>query len=321
VSAVVLGWGCIAAAGFGPEELERALVEPPRRAGSLAAVEDPGRHLTMRGLRPLARASRLGAVAAAAALGHPRERAGAGERTAVVVGTQWGSIEPLAEFDRAAVLEGPRLVNPAGFPNVVANVHAGYIGILFGLAGPNVTVCGRGAGLEALGQALDLLTLGRADSVLSGGVEAPGATLLHGLARRNGSAPATSGEGAAFVLLAREEEAGRPALARAAGCGARTAHGADGLPHARAGALGDALAGTDPRSIGAAWFSGERPDPGLLPGVELRTLEPVTGDCRGAGGALAAVLAARTAARERRPTLALDFPPAGTQSAAVLLPA
>ncbi|MBA2357319.1 MAG: hypothetical protein H0V84_02690 [Actinobacteria bacterium] len=46
--------------------------------------------------------------------------------------------------------EGPALVNPSHFPNVVVNARAGYLGILFGLAGPNVTLCGPGTGLEAV---------------------------------------------------------------------------------------------------------------------------------------------------------------------------
>ena len=64
------------------------------------------------------------------------------ERCAVVLGTRFASIEPLVEFNRVAVTDGPGLVNPSSFPNVVVNAHAGYLGILFGLAGPNVTLCG-----------------------------------------------------------------------------------------------------------------------------------------------------------------------------------
>ena len=57
------------------------------------------------------------------------------------------------------------------------------------LAGPNVTLCGEAAGLEALGQALDLLELGRADAVLAGGVEAYGETLYEGLRRAGRTNP------------------------------------------------------------------------------------------------------------------------------------
>src|SRR5688500_957889 len=128
----------------------------------------------MRGLRSVSRAGRLCCVAAAAALGHPAASPRRPHRTAVIVGTRWGSIEPLVEFNRTAMTAGPRLVNPSLFPNVVVNAHAGYLGTLFGPAGPNVTVCGPSAGLEALGQAADLLESGRAEYALVGGVEALG---------------------------------------------------------------------------------------------------------------------------------------------------
>jgi hypothetical protein len=157
-------------------------------------------HLGMRGLRPLSRASLLGCVAAATALGYPDDPPGTGERRGVVLGTRWASLDPLFDFERSAAVDGPALVNPSHFPNVVVNVHAGYIAILFGLAGPNVTLCGPGAGLEAIAHAIDMLSLGRADYVLAGGVEAVGDALR----QERGS---DAGEGAAFLLLAREAEA------------------------------------------------------------------------------------------------------------------
>jgi 3-oxoacyl-(acyl-carrier-protein) synthase len=159
---------------------------------------DVAEHLQLRGLRPLARASRLACVAAAAALRHPSPLPAAPERCAVVLGTRFASIEPLVDFNRVALTDGPGLVNPSSFPNVVVNAHAGYLGILFGLAGPNVTLCGESAGLEAIEQAFDLLELGRADVVLAGGVEAYGETLFEGL-RRAGADELE--EAAAFVLL------------------------------------------------------------------------------------------------------------------------
>ena len=162
---------------------------------------DVADHLQLRGLRPLARASLLACVAAAKALRHPEPLPAAPERCAVVLGTRFASIEPLVDFNRVAVTEGPALVNPSSFPNVVVNAHAGYVGILFGLSGPNVTLCGEAAGLDALGHALDLLELGRADAVLAGGVEAYGATLSEGL-RRTGAGALE--EAAAFVLLGRD---------------------------------------------------------------------------------------------------------------------
>ena len=166
-----------------------------------AADVDPADQLQVRGLRPLSRASRLACAAAARALDHPGPLPASSDRCAVVLGTRFASVEPLVEFNHVALSDGPALVNPSRFPNVVVNAHAGYLGILFRLAGPNVTLCGEGAGVDALAQALDLLELGRADAVLAGGVDASGPTLLEGL-RRVGADQFP--DAAAFVVLARE---------------------------------------------------------------------------------------------------------------------
>jgi Beta-ketoacyl synthase, N-terminal domain len=194
--AVVLGLGCISRTGYGPAGLSAAKEAGFGRVGEF----DPAGYLELRGLRPLARAGRIACAAAAGALGHPGPLPVGAERCAVVLGTRFASIEPLVEFDRVAAADGPALVNPSSFPNVVVNAHAGYLAILFRLAGPNVTLCGPDAGLEALGLALDLLELGRADAVLAGGVEALGETLSEGL-RRTGTA--SPGEGSGFLLLGR----------------------------------------------------------------------------------------------------------------------
>ena len=195
--AVVLGVGCIAAPGIGPDALSAAGQDGRPRC--VRDLDEAVYALGLRGVRPLSRAARLAAVAAAAALGRPTPLAVPPDRCAVVLGTRFASIEPLVEFNRSSALDGPALVSPSSFPNVVVNAHAGYLGILFGLAGPNVTLCGADAGLEALAYALDLLQLGRADLVLAGGVEALGETLTEGLRR---SGVADPGEAAAFVLLA-----------------------------------------------------------------------------------------------------------------------
>lgn len=211
--AVVLGTGCIAASGYGSAALAAAVKAGAPAVDGPRCIEDfdPSDYLRLRGLRPLSRASQLACVAAAAALGHPKPLPAASYRCAVVLGTRFASIEPLVEFDRAAATDGPALVNPSSFPNVVANAHAGYLGILFGLAGPNITLCSADAAIEALALSLDLLELRRADAVLAGGVEALGPTLLEGIRREGIEAP---GEASAFVLLAREREGAEVTLER-----------------------------------------------------------------------------------------------------------
>ena len=341
--ACILGWGCIAAPGYGPEQIDMALSKggtapaanfnwscaegrgPSIRAITNFTVSD---YLQMRGLRPLSRATLLGCVAAAAAVDHPRRLTGPSTRHAIVAGTRRGSIEPLVEFNQSAMSMGPHSVNPAHFPNVVANVHAGYLGILFDLAGPNVSVCGASAGLEAVALAGDLLRLDRAMCVLAGGVEALGATVLQGLERAgelsDGLVP---GEGAAFLVLGREAMVDRPALARLSGWAVTTAHSAADLARARAAAVTNALAAarTPNTSIGTVWLTGAKVNsdaPGTdFSEVPVRALRSACGDCESADGALAAVLAAFDVRRSRVPALITAFPPVGNQVAVVIRPA
>ncbi|MDD5653973.1 MAG: beta-ketoacyl synthase N-terminal-like domain-containing protein, partial [Candidatus Omnitrophica bacterium] len=75
-------------------------------------------------------------------------------------------------FDKEALVEGPRYVNPAFFPNTVINSPASQASIRFNIQGFNTTVStGFSASLDAIGFAMDFLRLDRASFVLSGGVE------------------------------------------------------------------------------------------------------------------------------------------------------
>lgn len=307
MTAVVVGSGCIGPYGYGPEALVRARRDG--RADDRRTIDDfdASAYLQRRGLRPLSRASLLAAVAAAAALGQPAEPAGARERRGVVLGTRWASLEPLFDFERTAARDGPALVSPAQFPNVVVNVHAGYLGILFQRGGPNVTVCGPAAGLEAIGQALDLLLLDRASNVLAGGADALGEPVLRGL-ERAGYEPAE--EAAAFLLLAPEGEHPSPT--------ARIAAYATGPPTAD-GVVEAALnqAGVAADDVAAYWLAGAAPWRLVRAVGRARIVEGVSG----AAGALAAVAAAETVAGTAAPAVAASFPADAKHIAVVLAPA
>lgn len=332
----VLGIGVIAAPGYGPDTLATAWRDgwtlPPaptelaieghesQPLGAIPAL-DPTRYVKLRGMRPLSRASQLGCIAAAAALRFPEPLPFAADDVGVVLGTRWGSIEPLAEFDRSAALNGTHLVNPAQFPNVVVNAHAGYLGILFGLCGPNVTLCGASAGLEAIVHAADLLDLGRADAVLAGGVEALGRTLLHGHARAglldHDDPP---GEGGALLLLSRRST-DRPVLARIVGWASATATRADTIETTRATVLRAALGDHAPETVETIWHAGRSIESFAALGIapeRVRAIGRITGDCQAATGAIGAALAVDQAARGAGPVLATAFPPIGVQSAILL---
>lgn len=178
-----------AVAGFGPTG-PGLDVAPGRVEDDVLAAA-----LTLRGLRPLSRAARLAMVVAADVLppGSP-----AGERDAVVLGSAWASVDPLADFVRVAAREGEDRVFPMAFPNTVVSVHAGYVGALLGLTGPVLAPCGPHAGLEAVVEAVRLLEQGRAERALAIGAEASGGVVA--------AASPAAGEAAAALRLSRSRE-------------------------------------------------------------------------------------------------------------------
>lgn len=126
------------------------------------------------GLVDLDRATRLLSAAAKFAL----EDANFGinekntHRTGVSVGTTFGSLNSVAEFDKTFLTEGPRYVNPSKFPNTVINSPASRVAIRFKIKGYNSTIStGFCAALDAFDYAVHSLRFNRADQVLVGAVE------------------------------------------------------------------------------------------------------------------------------------------------------
>jgi len=194
------------------------------RVGELNG-DGPEQFLEGRSLRPLDRTGRLAAAAAELVLADSGFRAYYGSDEAeslpagLVLGTMYGSVRTISEFDRRALTAGPQYTKPFDFANSVINAAAGQAAIWHGLAEINATVAGgTTAGLAALAHAADLLRIGRASALVAGGAEelcfescwsfsragllarepeGPGAgTPFH--AHRNGFLP---GEGAALLML------------------------------------------------------------------------------------------------------------------------
>ena len=144
------------------------------------------------------------------------ERRGA---AGLALGTMFGSVRTIAEFDRRALTAGPSYVSPLDFANSVINAAAGHAAIWHGLRGANATIAGgASAGAQALGYAYDQLRGGHFEVLLAGGAEELSFEALLGFSRlralsrnprplardRDGSA---LGEGAALLVLERARSA------------------------------------------------------------------------------------------------------------------
>lgn len=135
---------------------------------------DAVKYLGEKGLRLLDRTTKIANVAAKFALEDANLKIDESntDRVGVVLGTTLGSVWSISEFDKTALREGPRAVNPALFPNTVINSPASQISIRFVIMGFNTTIAtGFTASLDALRYAYDFIQLNRADAVVVGGVE------------------------------------------------------------------------------------------------------------------------------------------------------
>lgn len=221
-------------------------------------------------IRPLDRAGRLLAAAAAKALADAGlDGARRGDRMlGLVAGTLFGGLRTISEFDRRQLEAGPTYVKPLDFANSVINAAAGQAAIWHRLPGVNTTIAGGPtAGLQAIAYAADLIRAGRAKAVLAGGFEelSPESMLAFSragwLCMPNGSgAPARPrpldaerhgfalAEGAALLVL-EDEEAARARGARVLAFYRGGASAADGERGAREAASVAALAGVIARTL------------------------------------------------------------------------
>ena len=232
---------------------------------------DPVLFLGKKGLRDLDRSTRLICYAAKLAIdeAHLQITDENTHSTGVSIGTTFGSLHSISQFDREGLIEGPRYVNPSHFPNTVINSPASQVSIRYKIKGFNTTIStGFCASLDAVSYAADFIRLNRADIVLAGGVEELceetflGFYKLGCLSGINGTEPVSCpfdarrdgvilSEGAAILILEDEEYAldrGTDILARVRGYGnafdplidRRFNHGGTGLKNAVALALKDA---------------------------------------------------------------------------------
>ncbi len=186
---VVTGIGILSPIGIGKDNYWEGLVQGKTGFRSISLFDtssfniniageindfDPVLLLGKKGLRTLDRSTRLISSAAKLAIDDANLQIDDGNihSMGVSVGTTFGSLHSISQFDRDGLIEGPKFVNPSHFPNTVLNSPASQVSIRFKIKGFNTTIStGFCASLDAVSYAADFIRLNRADVVLAGGVE------------------------------------------------------------------------------------------------------------------------------------------------------
>ena len=151
-------------------------------------------------------------------------------RIGVVYGVGIGGIKTFEEetrsYEKIAATMGPKF-SPFFIPKMIADIAAGHISILYGLHGPNyATTSACASSTNALADAFNLIRLGKANVIVSGGAEAAitevgvgGFTAMKALSTRNDDPQRASrpfsasrdgfvmGEGAGCLILEELEHA------------------------------------------------------------------------------------------------------------------
>ncbi len=149
------------------------------------------------------------------------------ERIAVGIGTGIGGVGMLSDEILNLHTKGPRRISPFFISAVLPDSASGQVAITYGAKGNNIAVTAACAtGGTALGEAMNVLTRGDADVIITGSSEAAlvpicfaGFNIMNALSRRN-DAPTTAsrpfdkmrdgfvvGEGAGILILENEAHA------------------------------------------------------------------------------------------------------------------
>jgi len=154
-------------------EDSEADVSACRQGGDIGSFQ-PETYLKGKPLRALDRTGRIVAAVARLALENSGWNAEIlrSHDVGLVLGTMFGSMHTISEFDRRGLTQGPSYVSPMDFANTVLNAAAGQTAIWHNLRGINSTIaCGTTSGLMALGYAADLIRYGCQTALLAGGAD------------------------------------------------------------------------------------------------------------------------------------------------------
>ncbi len=240
----VTGLGCVTPFGIGRHALFDALLAGRPAVSLISSFDtsdlktkiaaeikdfDPNPYFPKSETRRMDRFTQFAAVAAKDALldakidlnRFDKSRAG------IVLGSGFGGISTTLEQHKTLLERGARRVSPMCVPMMIPNMAAGNLAILFGLRGPNETVCTACASSShAIAAAFRMIQNGKADLMICGGSEAPLNPLIlaafssmNALSKRNDEPQKASrpfdknrdgfvlGEGAGIIILESFEHA------------------------------------------------------------------------------------------------------------------
>jgi 3-oxoacyl-[acyl-carrier-protein] synthase II len=136
---------------------------------------DPKQHFDVKEARRLERFVQLAVVAAREAIAdaHLEINEQNNENIAVVIGSGVGGALGVPEQAKILETRGARRVSPFFIPMILVDTAAGQIAIDFGIKGPNMAVVSACAtGVNAIGEAAEMVKRGDVDVAICGGTEA-----------------------------------------------------------------------------------------------------------------------------------------------------
>ncbi|MBE2269738.1 MAG: beta-ketoacyl-ACP synthase II [Anaerolinea sp.] len=171
-------WENLIAGTSGIRRIETIPIEhvPVQIGGEVRGFE-PTRYIEHKEARRMGRASQFAVAAASLAIGDAglttEKIEEEGDRTATVIGTTLGSHEMSEQSTTRYKTSGYKKPNPLTLINSLPNMPGHYVSKFARTLGPLIapaTACA--AGTQAVGEASELIKNGRADMVITGGVEA-----------------------------------------------------------------------------------------------------------------------------------------------------
>jgi 3-oxoacyl-[acyl-carrier-protein] synthase II len=94
------------------------------------------------------------------------------ERFGVAIGSGIGGLPVIQKNTLILEASGPRKISPFFIPGSIINMAAGYVSILFGLKGPNISIVSAcTTGTHNIGHASRMIAYGDADVIVTGGAE------------------------------------------------------------------------------------------------------------------------------------------------------